>query len=191
MDRPGRWRLALGTVLQDALTPRQADALRTAIDSLIDDFIADVAQLLADDEFSETTMADFLPRKYLPRYTPRFAKQFLVCLITVAEKLSRPEPQRLTCVAEELALAAILDQTLVVLELNSGVATEDTQAIEQLAEQFFEDRDFELLSNLALDGFEDSPLVERLAVTGLKFEEWFNPFRADDPVHPYVENNPY
>src|SRR5690348_15639221 len=110
--------MALGPKFQDALSPRQADAVRTAIDLLIDDFFDDLARLADGHEFSNTTMADFLPRKDLPRYTERFAKQFLVCLVTAAEKLTGPQPRRLTCVAEELALAAILDQALVTLELD-------------------------------------------------------------------------
>src|SRR3954451_584285 len=98
--------MSLEPPLREGPSPRQADAVRTAIDSLIDDFFEDVARLAEGDHFSDTTMAEFLPRKDLPRYTEGFAKRFLVCLITAAEKLTGPEPRRLTCLAEELALAS-------------------------------------------------------------------------------------
>jgi hypothetical protein len=180
--------VTLGPKLSDRLSPHQAAAVHTAITSLVDDFVDDVARLLDDEDFDDTTMADFLPRKYLPRYTAAFAKRFLICFITAADKLTSPEARRLTCVAEELALAAILDQALVVLALDGGLASGDKAAIEGLAADVFDERDFEFLCDLALDGIGESPAAERVAPAGLEFDEWFSPFRPEDPVHPYIES---
>ena len=167
----------------DILPPDHLDALFAAADRLTDEFFEDVALLLEDGEFAETSMADYLPSRYLPRYTPLFAKQFLVCLMTVAWKLRAPGSHRLACLAEELALGALIKAAEEILGERGERA--DFAAFMDTA---FEDADFELLFAPALDGIEESQIGRDLGVGSLKFEEWFSPFRADEPVHPYVED---
>ena len=156
-------------------------ALLIAIDLLVDEFFDDVAALLDDAKFAHVSMAAYLPPKYLPRYTPQFAKEFLVCVLTVAWKLRSPSVHRLACVGEELALAAIIQRAKDVLE-DEGIEP-DFRAFEQCV---FEDKDFELLFAPKLDGFEDTEVGRMLAIANLHFEDWFTPFRDANPVHPYV-----
>src|SRR5918912_1493492 len=116
-------------------------ALRFATDLLVDEFFEDIRMLLDDDEdtpFAQVSMADYLPPKYLPRYTPQFAKEFLTCVLTVAWKLWAPGMHRLACVGEELALAAIIDRAKDVLE-EKGIEP-DFSAFLQCV---YEDLDFE------------------------------------------------
>ena len=166
----------------DILPPDHRDALLAAVDRLTDEFFEDVAALLADGEFAETSMADDLPSRYLPRYTPLFAKQFLVCVTTVAWKLRAPGAHRLACRAEELALGALIRAAEGILSEGGGQADFDL-----FADTAFEDLDFELLFSPALDGIDESQTGRYLGVGSLRFEEWFSPFRGDEPVHPYVE----
>jgi hypothetical protein len=60
-------------------------------------------------DFVDTTMADWLPPQYLHRYAKEgIVRRWLVTLITVAGKLRAPGWQPVSCVAEELALHAIV-----------------------------------------------------------------------------------
>lgn len=169
----------------DELPPRHEDALLTAIDLLVDECFEDISALLDGADFSSVEMATYLPPKYLPRYTPQFAKQFLACILTVAWKLRAPGVHRLACVAEELALAAIIERARDVLE-DQGVEPA-FGAFEQCA---FEDLDYELLFRPELDGIEDTAVGRNLAMANLHFGDWFSPFRDENPVHPYVADAP-
>ena len=167
----------------DILPPDHLEALLTAIDKLTDEFFDDVAALLEDGEFSQTSMAEYLPSRYLPRYGALFAKQFLVCLITVAWELRAPGVHRLACRAEELALHALIQAAEGILEERGGQS--DFGLFEDTA---FEDADVELLFTPALDGIDEGEVGRYLGMGSLGFEEWFRPFREEEPVHPYVEN---
>jgi hypothetical protein len=128
-------------------------------------------------------MADYLPRKYLLRYTALFAKQFLACLLTVAWKLRAPGYYSLDCVAEELALRAIVLRARdLLIEEGKGAHFDD---FEDCA---FEDVDFEELFSAAMDGVEDSDFGRATGMVDLHFKDWFKPSRSMNPVHPYVEN---
>jgi hypothetical protein len=59
----------------------------------------------------------------------------------------------------------------------------DFSTFEQLA---YEDMDFELLFEPHLDGIEDTVAGQGMAIAYLHFDQWFTPFREENPVHPYV-----
>src|SRR5215212_1235091 len=101
---------------EDELPSDHQEALLDAIDELTDEFFDDIAELLGEGSFAETTMGSFLPPRYLPRYTPVFAKQFLVCLLTVAWKLRAPGVYTLACTAEAIALDALIQTAESVME---------------------------------------------------------------------------
>src|SRR5207248_530236 len=109
----------------DILPPSHREALYAAVDVLTDEFLDDVATLQDDDDFTNTSMVDYLPRKYLPHYTPLVARQFLVCLITVAWKLRSPGIYRLACVGEELALNALIERAEGLLDMDGQKADFD------------------------------------------------------------------
>jgi integrase len=79
-------------------------AMRGAAVSLVDEFIDDIESLAKGEDFADTEMAIYLPRQHLPRYTPAFARSFLVSLITVSWKLFSPGKQELASAAKHAGL---------------------------------------------------------------------------------------
>jgi hypothetical protein len=174
--------MTVGSASEELLPPNHWAALYDAATMLTDQFFDDVAGLLADGDFAQSAMAGYLPAKYLLRYNVLFAKQFLACLLTVAWKLRAPDYYPLACVAEELALHAIIECAEALLE-SEGLQADFTE----FEDEAFEDADVEQLFDPALDGIENSELGQKLGMAHLRFEDWFRPFRGEDPVHPYVD----
>lgn len=174
--------------LRDVLSPDEFYALSEGIDLLIDQSFDDVIGIGSPGwSVANSFMADHLPRRYLPAYTPLFAKQFLVCILTVAWKLAQPHPSMLSCVAEELALRAIIDRAILVSEERGAVAD-----FSQLEEELYEDMDFEFLFDFSRDGVERSEVGARLGMGSLDHRDWFKPFGAGSrgAVHPYLDDGP-
>jgi hypothetical protein len=170
----------------DILPPSHRQALADACDRLIDRWLDELAAL-ADGEWSviDSVIAEALPRCYLLAYTPVFARQFFICLVTVAWKLAQPERVPLTCVAEELAAWALIEEAEQVLaekgqESDFGLFTDD----------LYEDTDFLILFDPQLDGIATSAVGAYLGMGYLGFKDWFVPFGSGDrgAVHPFVED---
>src|SRR3712207_6216204 len=85
------------------------EALYTSATVLIEQYFDDLAAFERAD-FAQTAMYADLPRAYLPRYDAGFGRRFVTCLLTVVWKLRAPEVYQLACVAEEMALYAIIQQ---------------------------------------------------------------------------------
>lgn len=163
------------------LEPQLRDALLDGCVLMVDEVFDSLRALDEGEEFADTFMATWLPRKYLPRYDIRFARRFAVCLISVAGKLTDHHPHVLASVAEEMALAAILDAAESVLDVKGHKVDMRAEA-----EAAFQDADFELLFDPRWDGLEDDESVSHLAMANLRFEAWFSSFRDDSLVHPYL-----
>lgn len=118
---------------------------------------------------------------------PRSSSQARVLIVTVVGwKLFDPAHEhRLSCLAEELALHAIVSRAEAVLEEGEEEPV-DFSPLECLA---FEDMDFLTLFDPSLDGVEETSTGKYLRMTNLKLREWFEPFNPDrgDAVHPYVD----
>jgi hypothetical protein len=158
-------------------------ALISGANFLVDECLQDIEDL-ADPEFpfADTRMMLHLPRQHLRHYTPLFARKFTVCVVTVAWKLTWPRPLPLACLAEELALSAIIDEATTFLELQGVVADFD-----DFIEEWFQDLDFEILFDPAKDGIDDSEQGRRLGIGSLHPRDWFEPFGGPAAVvHPYV-----
>jgi len=108
-----------------------------------------------------------------------------MCVGTVVWKLQSPDHQQLACVAEELALYAIINQAQVDLDLRGLEADLDA-----VYEEAFQDTDFEFLFDPKFDGIEESEMDEFSGMTNLRFEDWFTPFANVPYVHPYVAETP-
>ena len=121
----------------------------------------------------------------MPRYNAIFAKRFLTALLIVEWKLFAPGEHKLACLAEELALHALIE-CADSLRKERGLKVDFT-SLEEVA---FEDRDFEILFNPAEDGLDETEVGARLGMTGMKFQEWFKPFSEDAAyrVHPFAED---
>ena len=172
----------IGDVPERLLSSEQDHALRSAAAVLLDRFFADIGHLQAGGDFSDTNMVDYLPARFIPKYDHLFAKRFLTCVSAVAAKLFQSDHSMLACVGEELALHALVSEASVILEeRRAGVDLAD------FLELATEDADYELLFDMAWDGIEDSETGQEMRLANLVFDDWFRPFRATDPVHPYVE----
>jgi len=157
----------------EVLPPDHAYALRAAVHELIDELCEDVVALLeAPEGIEEVSMSRYLPRCYRGRCSPLFAKRFLMATAAVAWKLAQPQWHPLACIAEELALNAVVRKAEAFLEDQGKKA--DFALFQDSA---LEDLDFEVMFDPAWDGY----AVE----TSLAFEYRFSPFRDDEPTHPY------
>lgn len=135
--------------------------------------------------FDRIFVATYLPRPFAHRYTVGFFKKFLIAVVSVGMKMAAGDEVHLSSTAEELALNAIVDSAKIGLEVGT-VVDADPERLDLFAEDLLEDRDFEMLFSPNFDGIEESPIAEELGVANLRFEEWFEPFRGDDVVHPYL-----
>jgi hypothetical protein len=176
-----RSHIVVGDAPEGLLSVEQKDALRSAALVLLERFFADIGHLEAGGAFADTDMVEYLPARFLPKYDHLFAKEFLVCLTTVASKLVQPGNWPLTCVGEELALNALVMEAEEILEAQG--AEEDLDGFRELATA---DADYELLFHMAWDGIEDSDIGREEGMANLAFDDWFNPFNDDLPVHPYL-----
>lgn len=172
----------IGGPLHEVLTLSQQRALHKAVGIQIDDLIAEISQMHTGDTLDpDNGIAMHLPRQYGARYNLTFAKQFLACLMTVSWKLFDQENHRLSCLAEELALGALIQTAEGVRSWHDDDADFDT-----FREYAFEDMDFELLFNPRLDGIEnDEAIQSKLHMVGLAFPDWFKPWHGRWYVHPY------
>ncbi|GBE21017.1 hypothetical protein BMS3Bbin01_00358 [bacterium BMS3Bbin01] len=174
----------IGDVPDEMLSSEQEEALRRATVVLLDRFFADICHLEAGGDFGDTDMVEYLPARFASKYDHLFAKEFLICVATVAGKLVSPLHSMLACVGEELALHALVTEAEGILEArDAGVDLAD------FLELATEDADYELLFSMAWDGIEDSHTGRDMRVANLAFDDWFRPFRETDPVHPYVESD--
>jgi len=174
----------IGDVPDGMLSSEQEDALRYAAVVLLDRFFADIGHLEAGGDFADTDMVDYLPARFASKYDHLFAKEFLICVATVAGKLVSPLHSMLACVGEELALHALVTEADGILEAR-GVGVDLADFLEMATE----DADYELLFDMAWDGIEDSDTARDEGMANLAFDDWFKPFRQTDPVHPYVESD--
>lgn len=175
----------IGEVPEGLLSQAQKEALNAGVSLVIDMFLDDLIALRSGGEFEDTSMSDQLPARFAHKYDPGFPRKFLVAAVTAAWKLAQPGSWPLGCVAEELALQAIVDHAEAVLQLEGS--SEDLTDFLDLATK---DSDYLLLFDPAWDGIEDSQQGRDARVVNLKFEEWFEPFYDAMPVHPYVASDP-
>jgi hypothetical protein len=171
---------------EDILPTNHRQALADACDRLIDMWLDELAAIMHGDwSVANSAIAEALPRSYLLSYTPIFAKQFYVCLITVALKLAQPRRVPLTCVAEELAARALIEEAEQVLEEDGQEANFD-----HFVDVLVEDIDFLILFGPKLDGLKTSAVGRYLGMGYVEFKDWFVPFGSGDrgAVHPFVED---
>lgn len=169
------------------LPQRGADALRTAIDILTDQVHEDLRHLTHNEVLGdEHHLLSYLPSKYRLKYDRLFVQQFLACLTVVGWKLFESREHALSCVAEELALNALLHVARGVLESEDldGDAPEEEVDFEALEDTAFEDVDFQFLFDMEMDGIEDTDMGREARITNLAFPDWFKPF-GERLVHPY------
>lgn len=165
----------------DRLPTRIQRALYDAAVIVLDRYLDDLSRLAEGSPFDDTSIVESLPHKYLPRYDLLFAKEFVVCVSTVVWNLQSPDHQELACVAEELALNAIVGQAQALQEVRGRPVD-----LGDVYEDAFQDIDFEFRFDPSFDGIEESEIGEHLRLANLRFEDWFKPFANVPYVHPFV-----
>ena len=168
----------------DILPPSHRRALADACDLLIDSWFDELGPVSEGAwPVADSALGTALPRRHALAYTPRFARRFFVCLVTVAWKLAQPGRVPLACVAEELAAWALIEEAKRLLE-DDGAGADFDLFIDDL----YEDTDFLLLFDPKLDGLEASAVGAYLGMGSLALKDWFVPFGGGDrgAVHPFA-----
>ncbi len=180
----------IGQAYSNLLTPQEQQALQASCDILIDSIFDEISSVEIPEDILDTTIGDFLPERYLYKYTPLFLRKFAVCIITVAWKLAQPQRLPLSSLVEELAARAIIERAKVVLEIESSEYNSD-EAFEAFIDDYFEDTDFEYLFDNYYDGIDETKLAQIMGISPLNFNDWFKPF-SDEPSrtpHPYASED--
>ena len=190
--------MALPDVYEKVMPADHVRALEGAISWAVDHALDDLAAVKAADlagkeiDWGQLKFLQGLPGRYRHRYTPLFAKKFVVCLITATEKMTDPErigQGMFSCVAEELAAHLVIQEAEGLLSLDREERGKRREEIYlgDLYEMMFEDIDFEWLYDPEMDGIErDAVATAELGIGNLAFERWFSPFSRRS-VHPYVD----
>ncbi|MFE1197851.1 hypothetical protein ACFW6E_34745 [Streptomyces olivaceoviridis] len=172
-----------------------AGALVWATDVLVDQLFGDVQTLTEED----TNVAECdgplwhledLPARYALQYDGLFARRFLVTVVAMTTRFTDGSFQRLSCVAEELALRLLLNEAHVTLETFGLLGDGVSAALEAFADNVYEDMDHEWLYDDAMDGIDESPVGEVLRIAPMGFKAWFTPFNRGRHVHPYAADEP-
>lgn len=167
--------------LLSKLTPGAREAFNSALTCLVDDVLDDIVAASSNHRVEP----DYLPPRLSSYYDASLLKVFLVCVISVAERIERPR-FTLRCVGEELALSALLEEAEARLHMEGTNPNErDRDALDALTEAF-EDIDFKFLWDEQFDGIENDRVGEQTGIVNLNPRDWFKPFRDSDPVHLYL-----
>lgn len=163
-----------------------AGALVYATDILVDELFQDVQTLTQE----KTTAADCdgplwhfedLPERYALQYDARFARRFLVTVIAMTTRFTDGTFHHPTCVAEELALRLLLNETHVTLETFTLLTPEVANALDAFADNVYEDRSQDWLYDTTLNTLTPD------TATGTT---WFTPFEKDGYIHPSATDEP-
>jgi len=173
--------MSIGQAYADILTPREQHALAEACDWLIDHAFDERERIEKPQHVLDSVVGEYLPTRYVYRYTPLFYKKFAVCMITVACKLAQAEHMLLSSLAEELAAWAIIQDA-------KGRLEDRKNAFDTCTDRYFEDADVAILFDNRYDGLDETEVAQMLGLSSLAIADWFLPF-SDAPsrvVHPYV-----
>src|SRR6185312_4591925 len=168
------------------------DALETANTLLIDFCFEALRDLARGRSVLDSEIVGYLPPRYLPKYNETFFRKFLLCLGSVGLKLRLRGTHPLGSMAEALALHAMEQLAVAVLEWAADEAGTDVPSLVREAQAAFgrwddyafDDPDHELLFDDSSDGIEDSVRGQELGIRNARFGEWFLPW-DDRVVSPY------
>ncbi|QIB42820.1 hypothetical protein [Streptomyces aureoverticillatus] len=172
-----------------------AGALVYATDLMVDELFEDV-QVLTQEETNvgecegPLWVLEHLPERYALQYDAVFARRFLVTVIAMTTRFTNGSFGQLSCVAEELALRLLLNETSATLELFGLLDDGLSAALESFADNVYEDMDHEWLYDGSMDGIDESDAGVTLGVAPMGFGAWFTPFSEDRFVHPSAVDEP-
>lgn len=157
---------------------------RIALEVAYSDFLDAHFKISPADSGKIEHIGDWLPKKYVCRYTSLFCHRFIVCMTSVAERLVQPEKIApvTRCTAEALALHVLVQHATTILKDIQGIDA-DYSAFKSDA---FRDTDFFGLYEADVD-VPEPDLNKRVPLpNNLEFNDWFTPFDTLKPVNPFV-----
>lgn len=167
-----------------------AGALVHATDMLIDELFEDVQVLTQED----ATVAEcegplwhleHLPDRHALKYDAAFARRFLVTVIALTTRFTDGSFQRLTSVAEELALRFLLSETTKTLELYALLDDNVSAALDAFTDNVYDDMTHEWLYEDPPPNTDEATPDAALGVSPTPFSAWFTPFTNLTPTpHP-------
>ncbi|MGW8377658.1 hypothetical protein [Streptomyces sp. ODS28] len=183
----------VGVAPEDAKVAAGALVHSTVV--MVDELFQDLHVLMREEtNVAETEhpmwVLDELPSRYALQYDAKFARRFLTTVLAMTTRFTDGSFQQLGCLAEELALKLLLDQTTSTLETFGLLSAGPSQALDCFAEEIYEDMDFEWLYDDSKDGIDEDEALDRFGITPLGFASWFRPFNEGRYVHPFSSDEP-
>lgn len=168
----------------DVLPNGYREALRRACVVCLDECYEAIRSAPTRSGFAETAISNHLPSRYASYYDGLFAREWTTTVAVVGWKLAQSGKPKLACVAEELALNALIREAITQLEMHDEASDEAVWG--DFRDVAFEDEDFLYLFDPAFDGIENDPeAIEHLTLVGLPFPEWFKPFSPEQSGVPH------
>lgn len=168
------------SVSQDAMSV-ESWTLLLACASDVEEMVLEAASQIDEGrQATQTSLAEILPRRFIPRYDAAFAQRMAGTASGLARKLEKARERGsglgrgfLNSVAEEMLMSEAIRMAV---DMAGSERQEDE--LEALQEHCFEDRDFEWLYDLSRDGgIEDPEVQAKAGFANLGFDDWFDPFR--------------
>ncbi|MDQ0835540.1 hypothetical protein QF032_007384 [Streptomyces achromogenes] len=168
-----------------------AGALLYATDILVDELFEDLQVLTQEDVAVAECEGplwhlEHLPDRYALQYDARFARRFLVTVIALTTRFTDGSFQRLSCVAEGLALRLLLNETASTLELYGLLDADVSAALDAFADRVYEGMDHQWLYDDALGVDEGAAAGAGPRAAPLAFRSWFTPFDESPAESGYV-----
>ena len=171
---------------REVLTDAQRSALENASVVYVDECFQALEDARHGELLTDTAIDWYLPERYAHHYHQGFGRRWTVTVVTVGWKLGQPRRVRLSCVAEELALNALVQHARAHLDLPG--TPDSARDWDDFYEWAFQDEDWRYLFDRSMDGIEDDPEAQRaFDLVNLEFPKWFEPFGASYPrPHPFA-----
>src|SRR5262245_49846881 len=99
----------------DVLPASHREALRNAAITYLDECFSALAEGEPGQSYADTPIGSYLPARYEQYYDGRFTRDWTTTVAMVGWKLSQPGQVTFACVAEELALFALIRQARMLL----------------------------------------------------------------------------
>lgn len=171
-----------------SLPSEQRQVLQETMCSMLEEYLEEFRESPSSFQFDETLMSEIVPPRYADQYDYLFAKKLLVAFVGAMERIRNTELPR--SVAEEMCIWTVFENAEARVrdmgDWEDEVADEIVEGLEDFRDEFFEDTDFKFLWDGRFDGVE---YLDELRPANLRFGEWFQAFREERPVNPYVEGD--
>lgn len=153
----------------------EARLSRTALEAALDciaDFVIDDYQ---SEEWDSHILSDIYPYSGRTLDMADLAQRTRQATLAVRQRFNAGHPYPANSTAEEMILWCAVES-----HLDHLMAAGVDEPFCPLHEILFEDNDFRMLFDPAMDGIESTPVAEFMGMTITGPEGWFNPFRREE-----------